>query len=121
MRVTKKQGQIIVNNKLIPFRGFLCINLFGILFVRGDKTLTDRQILHERIHTCQQKELLWIFFYIWYLIEWVIRLFQYRFNFNDAYMNISFEREAYYVERFKPLDYPDYRPRYKFLKFCYWR
>ena len=32
------------------------------------------------------------FFYIWYFIEWIIRLFTNRLN---AYRNISFEREAY--------------------------
>lgn len=31
-------------------------------------------------------------FYIWYLIEWLIRLVV---NFKMAYMSVSFEREAY--------------------------
>lgn len=51
-------------------------------------------INHERIHTSQQRELLFIPFYIIYIIEWLIRLIQFR-NCQDAYMNISFEREAY--------------------------
>lgn len=32
--------------------------------------------------------------HLWYGLEFLIRLLQYR-NWNDAYMNVSFEREAY--------------------------
>ena len=39
-------------------------------------------------------ELLIILFFIWYVIEWVIRLAIY-WNFDEAYRNISFEQEAY--------------------------
>ena len=38
------------------------------------------------------KEMLYIFFYLWYLVEWLVKLFRYGRN---AYENISFEREAY--------------------------
>jgi len=37
------------------------------------------------------KELLFIFFYIIYILEWLIRLFINK----NAYKNISFEKEAY--------------------------
>lgn len=40
------------------------------------------------------KELLFIFFYIIYLLEWIVRLF---IN-ENAYRNISFEKEAYQNE-----------------------
>ncbi|MBR5331729.1 MAG: hypothetical protein IKV32_00310 [Muribaculaceae bacterium] len=49
---------------------------------------------HELIHTAQQKELLWIPFYIAYIIEWLFKLIKYR-NSHRAYMDISFEKEAY--------------------------
>ena len=84
----------IIYNKIIPFSGFLAINLCGILFVREKVILTDEIINHERIHTAQMKELLYIFFYVIYFLEWIFRLFQYRFT-KEAYYNISFEREAY--------------------------
>lgn len=84
---------IIIKNKLIPFRGFATINLFGILFTKCDN-LSDCSINHEYIHTMQMKEMLYIFFYIWYIIEYVILLIKYR-NTNEAYFNISFEKEAY--------------------------
>lgn len=71
-----------------------CLNLFGILCAR-DSSWIDRQVInHERIHTAQMRELLFIPFYILYVLEWLLRLFQYK-NWHKAYMNISFEREAY--------------------------
>ena len=50
------------------------MNLFGVLFVRWEKgkpkpTLSKYTINHESIHTKQMKELGYIFFYIWYVIE----------------------------------------------------
>ena len=83
----------IINNNLIPFgKGFLAINLFGIIFTKGPLDPVERN--HEYIHTFQQREMLFIGFYIWYLIEWVIRIKQYR-GYTKGYFNISFEREAY--------------------------
>ncbi len=71
-----------------------CMNLFGSIWARDTSWIDTFVINHERIHTAQMKELLFIPFYVWYLIEWLIRLLQYR-NWNKAYRNISFEREAY--------------------------
>jgi hypothetical protein len=85
----------IIYNKIIPFPGFLAINLFGVLFVREefkDMKLSNKVINHESIHTEQIKEMFYIFFYIWYFIEWFIRLF---INGRKAYRMISFEQEAY--------------------------
>lgn len=86
----------IIYNNIIPFKGFKAINICGILFVRkGTGSMTWINYNHERIHTEQMKEMLFIFFYLWYLIEWVVRLFRK----GNAYKNISFEREAYANER----------------------
>ena len=81
----------IVRNKYIPFAGYKAINLFGILFVKNNTKIDEVTINHERIHTAQMRELLYILFYIWYVMEWFIRLFLK----GSAYRNISFEREAY--------------------------
>lgn len=81
----------IIKNKFIPFKGFKAINLFGILFVRKECELSQRDINHESIHTAQMKEMWYIGFYIWYLIEWLYKLI----TIKNAYRNISFEREAY--------------------------
>lgn len=104
----------IIRNNIIPFKGFAAINLFGILFVRKDATITETMIRHESIHTEQMKEMLYIFFYLWYVIEWMVRLIQYR-NTHTAYRNIGFEREAYTNEN--ELYYLDSRKRYLWMNY----
>lgn len=89
---------IIIKNNIIPFKGFIAITIWPFIFVR--RNLNNIDINHEKIHGAQQKELLLIFFYIIYIIEWLIRLF---INKSDAYKNISFEKESYKYE--KDLDY----------------
>lgn len=71
---------------------------------------------HEMIHTEQMKELLYIPFYLWYVLEWLIRLAIYR-NTREAYRNISFEREAY--DKQADFDYivEDERKPYAFLSY----
>lgn len=83
----------IIRNNIIPFKGFRAINLCGLLFVRKEAVITKVTINHEKIHSAQMREVLWIF-YLLYCLEWFIRLLCY-FSFKQAYKNISFEREAY--------------------------
>lgn len=71
-------------------------------------------INHEKIHIKQQLELLWLPFFIWYFVEYLVRLVQYR-NWNIAYRNISFEREAYQNE-YNP-NYLLTRERFSFFKY----
>lgn len=83
----------IIYNNIIPFKGFLAINLFGVLFVRGTwRDLNARVLNHEKIHTAQMKELGYVFFYLLYILEWLFRLCS---GSKNAYQDISFEREAY--------------------------
>lgn len=83
----------VVYTKWFPFEPYHTINLFGILFTKRDY-LTRDTILHEQIHTAQMKEMLYIFFYLWYGIEYIIiRLFHKKQN--DAYRDVSFEEEAH--------------------------
>lgn len=103
---------IIIKNKLIPFGKFKAINLFGVIFYKGSYPTKDT-INHEKIHTAQMKEMLYIFFYIWYGVEWLIKLFKY--NPINAYLNISFEREAN-VYRYDTT-YLDTRKHYSWFKF----
>lgn len=100
----------IIYNKLIPFPGFKAINLFGIVFARY--TLNKTDINHEAIHTAQMKELFYVGFYIWYLIEWLILLFKYKDS-NIAYRNIRFEKEAYDNER--DTQYLNNRIKYNYI------
>lgn len=103
--------KIVINN-IIPFKGFKCINLFGILFCR--KQLDKIDINHETIHTKQMQEMLYIFFYLWYVVEYLIRLVIYR-NTKLAYKNISFEREAYQNQY--NLDYLSNRKHYNWFNY----
>ena len=116
----------IVYNSIIPFPGFAYMNLFGILFGRKEYklSLTKCTLNHESIHTEQMKELLFIFFYIWYLIEWLIKIpfsWFYKKTKNGykiskvAYRSISFEQEAYYNQyNYEYLE--GNRKRYNWLK-----
>ena len=107
----------IIKNSIIPFKGFLAINLFGILFVREEYSdrLTPEIINHECIHTKQMKELLYIFFYIIYLLEWIFRVLFTNDRFtHNAYRNISFEKEAY--THMNALDYLNKRKLFSMWK-----
>lgn len=105
----------VIRNSIIPFGKWAgAINLFGVIFVKGNMRVTPQVLNHERIHTFQQRELLFIPFYIIYLIEWLIRLVQTKGNIFEAYMKISFEREAYAHD--SDLDYLKHRPL-----FAQWR
>lgn len=73
-------------------RKYFAINLFGIVFAKGQLDAVSRN--HEYIHTLQQREMLFIGFYIWYLVEWLIGFCRYRDS-HKAYRQIRFEREAY--------------------------
>lgn len=100
----------IIRNNIIPFKGFKAINLFGILFVRKNAEIDELTINHEEIHTAQMKELWYVFFYLWYVVEWFIRLPK-----GNAYRNISFEREAYANQ--DNLSYLKSRKRFDFAKY----
>ena len=100
---------------ILPFRGFRAINLFGIIFARKDlPKLTKEIINHETIHTRQMLELLIVFFYIWYLTEWIIKMIVYKSSLK-AYENISFEREA--IANDENLDYLQHRRWFAFLRY----
>lgn len=91
-----------------------CLNLFGLYFTR-DASWIDRFVInHERIHDAQQRELLYLPFYLLYIIEWLFRLLQYR-NQQMAYENISFEREAY--ARGHDLGYLSRRRRFAWIHY----
>ncbi len=103
----------LIVNKLLPTKGFKAINLLGIIFVRKEYSLSKVDINHERIHTHQMLEMLIIFFYLFYLIEWVIKLIYYRDRMK-AYRNISFEREAFFYQH--DLYYLKKRKHYEWRK-----
>ena len=106
---------IILVNRFLLRKNFLGLTLWPFVILKYKELRKDRVFLnHERIHLRQQLELLIIPFFIWYLIEFIIRLSVYK-NRSLAYHNISFEREAYKNE--KNLQYLNRRFFWRFLKF----
>lgn len=85
---------IIVSKYLIP-KGYRGLTIFPFVVVRSKNDLQDKVLLnHEKIHIRQQLELLIVPFFVWYFMEFLIRLAILR-NGKEAYRTISFEREAY--------------------------
>ena len=84
----------VIYNKAIPFKGYKCVNLFGVLFVREGCTMRADDYRHEAIHTVQMKEMLYIPFYVLYVLEWLWHLARLG-DAKAAYLAIRFEREAY--------------------------
>lgn len=105
---------IITSKYLVP-KGYAAITLFPFIILNNAlQKHNNTLITHEKIHLRQQAELLLILFYIWYLLEYLIRLAQFG-NHNLAYQNISFEREAYFYENDNK--YLNSRRFYHFMKF----
>lgn len=71
------------------------ITIFPFILLKYASDKKNKILInHERIHIIQALELLIIPFYLFYLSEFLIRFIQFG-NFTRAYLNISFEREAY--------------------------
>jgi hypothetical protein len=106
---------IMVCQKLLKNTKITGITLFPFIFLKNTEDKINKTIInHEKIHLRQQIELLVIFFYIWYILEycfWCIKL-KNRFL---AYKNISFERESYAKE--EDLDYLKTRKFWNFLNY----
>ena len=130
-----------LENSLLPPKGFLAINLFGLILCRrGNKSrINAHTVRHEAIHTAQMRNMLYSFFYIWYGIEWFIKLWfcikeaktEYENQkmsvymvvhrsfltvwSNVAYYNVSFEREAYQND--SDITYLSHRKFFNHLKY----
>lgn len=107
------QNKILV--KILSLNFASAIALYPFVFVRFKAYKTDRTLInHERIHLRQQRELLLVFFYLMYLIEFLWNLIKYRSRY-VAYLNISLEKEAYAHEN--DLEYLKKRKIWAFRKY----
>lgn len=87
---------IVVRNSIIPIgEKFGAINIFGILFVKKEMLVTQTVLNHERIHTAQMRELLFLPFYLIYVVEWIWRMIECNGKAYAAYRMLTFEKEAY--------------------------
>ncbi|MFN4086444.1 MAG: hypothetical protein ACK4LB_10915 [Spirosomataceae bacterium] len=73
------------------------VAIWPFVFVRKSK-VSSIILQHERIHLRQQVEMGFLIFYIWYILEWLMRCIQTR-SWTKGYYQISFEREAYRHEK----------------------
>lgn len=109
---------IKVLNDVFPFKGFLAMTVWPLLFVKRkyEARFGPVENRHESIHGEQQKELLCVgiaiavalvalgcgwwsllvlpLFFWWYVVEWLVKWPIYGDSFT-AYKNICFEREAF--------------------------
>ncbi|MDN3595357.1 hypothetical protein [Zunongwangia endophytica] len=106
---------MILVNKHILGKNFIAVTIWPVIFVKTAEYKEDELLVnHEKIHLKQQLELLVVFFYIFYVAEFLFRWIKYRDSMK-AYQNISFEVEAYTKE--KDEDYLTNRKAYSFLKY----
>ena len=103
----------VIYNTWFPFGNYSRINLFGILYTK-QKELSRTTLNHEKIHLKQMQEMLWVFYYLWYGIEYVIvRLFHSKQN--NAYHDISFEEESHNND--ENVEYLKTRKHYAWIKY----
>lgn len=105
---------LFVAKYLIP-KGYRGLAVFPFVFVKDKEDRHNAVFInHEKIHLRQQLELLVVPFFVWYVLEYLFRLVQYK-KAHLAYRNISFEREAYANE--SDLEYLKKRSFFGFLKY----
>ena len=94
----------------------IAIALYPFVVVRKHEKITETLLNHEKIHLRQQVECLIVPFYLVYLINYIVQLIRYK-NHQKAYLNISFEREAYHNDH-NP-NYLQKRPPYGWIAYLF--
>jgi hypothetical protein len=112
MELKNMKLPIIIWTKKSNLNGYAGFSFFIFIFIARDATNHEEIIRHESIHWKQQVELLFLPMWIMYMLLLIVNLIRYR-NFDTAYRNIVFEREAYANE--DDINYPKTR------KFWAWR
>ena len=106
---------MLIFSKIFLSSRFNAMAIWPFIFLKDKKLKHDEIVLnHEEIHLKQQIEMLLLLFFIWYVLEFIVRLFIHK-NWMEAYHNISFEREAYANEQ--NLTYIRQRKFWNFLKY----
>lgn len=106
---------IIICQRLLKNTKISGITLFPFIILKKLEYKQNQILLnHEKIHLRQQVELLVIFFYLWYVIEYYYLYFKLKDSFL-AYKSISFEREAFAMEN--DMNYLEERKIWSFWKY----
>ena len=105
---------LLVLKYVVP-KGYSGITIYPFVVLKKECQKADGVFInHEKIHLLQQKEMCVIFFYVWYVIEFLIKLLK-CWSWNTAYRTISFEQEAYANEA--NLGYIKKRPKWAVFNF----
>ena len=106
---------IFIVTKYLTPKGYQGMAVYPFVFMREEKNKENFVFVnHESIHLRQQLELLILPFFIWYILEFMFRWIQFK-DFDLAYRNICFEREAYGNQSNR--SYLQNRKPYQFLKY----
>lgn len=107
-----------VYNNIIPFKGYLALTIFPWVFIRKNakQRFTDKVERHETTHAYQQMETIWIFFFLIYGLEYLVKLLI-TFSHKKAYRSISFEQEAYLHE--DEIHYNLFRDDYEWTNYVF--
>lgn len=102
--------------RLLTGKFATAIALWPFIILRTNTLLKNEVLIrHEKIHLRQQAELLLVFFYILYGLEFMYHYFLCRDR-RTAYYRISFEREAYAQEQNE--EYLKNRKLFAFINYC---
>jgi hypothetical protein len=101
--------KIIQVKRLFFGKRFLAITLTELILTT--EKLNATELNHELIHVAQQRELLYLPFFIWYGIEWLALFVKYRDSM-QAYYHLRFEQEAYRHQH--DLSYLKHRRHYRY-------
>ena len=82
----------IITCKFLPKN--CAFSVFNRIWVKDPSWIDKYVVNHEVFHAAQQREMLWIPFYIIYIIEFLAKSVYYK-SFSKGYLNISHEKEAY--------------------------
>ena len=90
---------LLIRNKIslwILGQKYSAMCIWPLLFIKpvSEGSQRPETINHERIHARQQLEMLWLFFFLWYGMEYVVRLLQHKSR-HTAYLALSHEKEAF--------------------------
>lgn len=108
-----------IYTKHFPLKGYTALTIFPFVFVRKDRRdyFTAKAERHETTHALQQLETLYVFFFIFYALEWLLKLPFCKFDMTDAYFSISFEQEAY--EHQDEFGYNGVRRHFAWLRYVF--
>ncbi len=111
-------SKMLLNILTLGNKRVVAMALWPFIIYRDRDCSKDARIRnHELIHHRQQKELLIIPYYFCYFAEYWIAMFRNGFRHHQAYLNVSFEQEAFAHE--KDLNYLEVRRFFASRKYLF--